>query len=224
MGLRGARRSVITARILALLVSLGVLVAGCGASTFTYVKNSKENLFFKVPAGWHKLDRTQVDAVTTAAGEALASSATVTWAAAFDGSKNPSATHIFTSTTADPVILAEVLDMTNAGQQKLSFNAMRDLFLPVTDTARAGLSSDSPLSHFKSLDDEVLTRAHGLRGVRTVYAYSLNGGPLQAFDQTVLTNSDSTKLYLLFVRCSADCYLSQQSQIRSVVNSFTVGG
>jgi hypothetical protein len=224
MGLAGAGRRAVIARLIAPLVACGMFVSGCGAAPFSYVKNSKDQLYFKVPSGWHKLDAKSVDAVAAAAGQALATQGTVSWAAAFDGSKNPSADHIFTASTADPVILAEVLDMTSTGQQTLSFDAMRDLLLPVTDAARAKLPSDTPLSGFKSLNDEVLTKAHGLHGVHVIYAYSLNNGPIQAFDQTVLTNGDSTKLYLLFARCSADCYLSQRSKIRSVVNSFTVGG
>ena len=35
---------------------LGVTVTGCGAPQYTYVANSGESTYFKVPNGWHKID------------------------------------------------------------------------------------------------------------------------------------------------------------------------
>jgi hypothetical protein len=188
------------------------------------VKRSSDQVYFKVPTQWQRLDKTQVERVTAAVADSMAKSAGVAWSVGFDASKTPNADHIFAGTTNDPVVLAEVLDLTEAGRSALSFDSMRDILLPVSDTARSKVSNDTPLTNFRSLVDEVLKRDHGIRGVHSVFTYSLNGGPLQAFDQTVLTNSDSTKLYFLLARCSADCYVSKAKQIRAVVGSFTVGG
>ena len=62
-----------------------------------------------------------------------------------------------------------------------------------------------------------------MRGINELYEYTVSGRP-DAFDQTVLTNSDTTKLYLLLVQCYQDCFISHQSQIKAVVESFTVRG
>jgi hypothetical protein len=188
------------------------------------VKHTSDEVYFKVPTNWHRLEKSQVDRVTAAIANSMSSSAKVSWSTGFDASKNPNADHIFAGTAGDPVVLAEVLSLTTTGRSALSFDSMRDVLLPVSDTARAKMTTDSPLTNFRSLADEVLNKPHGIRGVHTVFTYSLNGGPLQAFDQTVLTNSDTTKLYFLLARCSADCYVSKAKQIRAVVGSFTVGG
>ena len=36
-------------------VLLGVTVTGCGAPQYTYVANSSQSTYFKVPNGWHKI-------------------------------------------------------------------------------------------------------------------------------------------------------------------------
>ena len=36
-------------------VLLGVAVAGCGAPQYTYVANSSQSTYFKVPHGWHQI-------------------------------------------------------------------------------------------------------------------------------------------------------------------------
>ncbi len=227
MGRSGAGTFHVTARglgPLAPVVALVVLLAGCGASPYTYVKNTSAQLFFKVPAGWHQLDQNAVGDATYAAAQSVETTGNVTWVSAFDGAPAPSANHIFASNTPQPIVLVETLDLTTSGQSALSFNAMRNLFLPVTDDARAQVTADSTLAAFRNLADTVVTRAHGWHGIHVIFTYSLGGGPLQAFDQTVLTNTDSTKLYVLLARCASDCYISQNRQIRDVVNSLTVGG
>ena len=49
-------------------------------------------------------------------------------------------------------------------------------------------------------------------------------GQPDAFDQTVLTDSATTKLYLLLVQCYQGCFVAHQAQIKTVVDSFTVRG
>lgn len=224
MGRRSAESFRLTARTVVPLAALVVGLAGCGVSPYTYVKNSSAQLFLKVPANWHQLDPNAVGDATYAATQSVETTGDVTWVSAFDGAAVPSANHIFAPDTPQPIVLVELLDLTAAGQAALSFNAMRNLFLPVTDDARAKVSADSTLGAFRNLADTVVTRAHGWHGIHVIFTYSLGGGPLQAFDQTVLTNTDSTKLCVLLARCTSDCYISQNRQIKDVVNSLTVGG
>jgi hypothetical protein len=63
----------------------------------------------------------------------------------------------------------------------------------------------------------------GVRGINELFEYNVNGEP-DAFDQTVLTNSATTKLYLLLVQCYQGCFASHVAQIKAVVDSFTVRG
>ncbi len=55
-----------------------------------------------------------------------------------------------------------------------------------------------------------------------MYQYRIQGGPAQVFDQTLYVNDDASKLFMLYVRCSTQCYADRQQEITSVVSSFTV--
>jgi phosphoribosylaminoimidazole-succinocarboxamide synthase len=76
--------------------------------------------------------------------------------------------------------------------------------------------------HTTVLADEVLTPGDGLRGVHSVYRYRLGGGPTQVINQTMYTNDDASRVYMLFVRCSVTCYEQHKGEIEGVVSSFTV--
>jgi hypothetical protein len=42
------------------------------------------------------------------------------------------------------------------------------------------------------------------------------------FDQTVLTNEDSSILYFLLIRCTAVCYRQRSVEFDNIASSFTV--
>ena len=101
---------------------------------------------------------------------------------------------------------------------------MRDLLLPVTASARKAASADhEELEGFQSLSDQVITDSDHNRGIREIFDYDLGTAP-ETFDLTVMTNSDTTKLYFLLVQCTETCFASNYKQISDVVDSFTVGG
>src|ERR1043165_9935371 len=60
MGMGRFRRSRAAAVIAAVCV-MAVALAGCGAPEFTYVKNSDQNVYFKVPFSWHEVDQHEVE-------------------------------------------------------------------------------------------------------------------------------------------------------------------
>lgn len=37
------------------------LLAGCGAPRYTYVKNSADHMYVKIPASWHSIDQKDLD-------------------------------------------------------------------------------------------------------------------------------------------------------------------
>lgn len=203
-----------------------IMAAGCGAPEYEYVKNSEEQTYFKVPRSWQKVDQ---DALNLWAADADADSQLgklrqeLMWNVAYDASKAPSATHVYSLIpTPDPVAWAKVERLAPAQSNRISFDALRNMVLPVTEDLReASAQAGSMLSGFELLHDEVLTPAEGLRGVRVVYNYELLG-VLHTFDLTALVNNDASRLYLLFVRCSARCYTERADELNSIVTSFTV--
>jgi hypothetical protein len=92
----------------------------------------------------------------------------------------------------------------------------------VTAAARSAAGSSTTFSDFKLVSDSVLTPESGLSGVHQVFQYRVDGGPLQTFDQTAYTNKDKSKVYLMLLRCSSECYGARQGELASVTTSFTV--
>jgi hypothetical protein len=206
------------------IVLVTALLAGC-APSFTYVADLADQAYFKVPPGWTQLSqRSLSQAQATAFGRSLAGPAggPLTWSRAYDAARQPSVTHIFSRATA-PVVYASVQDVSAAVRANISFNSMRDLLLPVTPAARSqAAAAGSQLTGFHLFADRVIT-GNNTRGINEIFGYDLGGVP-EVFDQTVLTNSATTKLYLLLVQCDLSCFAAHRQQIATVVNSFTVRG
>jgi hypothetical protein len=204
----------------AVLVIVGLSAAGCSlAPQYTYVSDSADNAYFKVPPSWHQVNESSLQSAEGASTQ----EGSYLWSAAYDSSRQPSVDHVF-SATASPVAYASVLNLSSAERNDISFNGMRDLLLPVTEAARsAAAAAHENLSGFASLSDQVITDSNNDRGIREIFDYDLGATP-ETFDLTVLVNAVTTKLYFLLVQCSATCFAANYPQISDVVNSFTVGG
>ncbi len=206
-------------RVAPLLIA-ALSVAGCSlAPQYTYVSDSADSAYFKVPPSWHRVNESSLQSAegsSTEEGDYL-------WSEAYDASPTPSVDHVF-SATAKPVAYASVISLSSAERNEISFNTMRDLLLPVTASARKAAAADhEELEGFASLSDQVLTDSNNNRGIREIFDYDLGTTP-ETFDLTVMTNAATTKLYFLLVQCSATCFEANYPQISDVVNSFTVGG
>ena len=44
-----------------LVLLAAVVLAGCGAPSYTYVKNSADHMYVKIPASWHSIDEKDLD-------------------------------------------------------------------------------------------------------------------------------------------------------------------
>jgi len=221
LGLRHLYR---VAALITIGLIVGLSVTSCAAPRYTYVADSGDNAYFKVPPSWHQVDEHSLQSAMGPSFDAGSFKVgSYLWTRAYDSSASPSAQHILTITPT-PVVFASVLSLSSGGRGLLSLNGMRDLFLPVTSGARQAASAQGEqLTGFQSLSDTTITNSHGDRGIREVFDYTFNGVP-ETFDLTVLTDSNTTKLYFLLVQCETSSFASDYSQISQVVGSFTVGG
>jgi hypothetical protein len=200
----------------ALLLGVTVTVSGCAAPQFTYVANSSQSTYFKVPSAWHKIG-------DSALAAELQSSGSGAWIVAYEASKKPAAGDFASAKVTVPFVFAEVGDLSSSASSELSYDALRDIFLPVTATARSNAAAQGQgLSGFKQIRDQVLTLSQGVHGVRETFQYSFTGGVTDTFDQIALTNADQTVVYLLLLHCTSSCYSQDQTQINDVMTSFTV--
>ena len=202
------------------VVLLGLAVAGCAAPQFTYVTNSSQHTYFKVPSGWRQIS---AGALATAVNGGNSTPQSGVWTVGYDGSTQPEADHVLGAENQQPFAYSVVAAVNQTTTNELSYNDLRDFFLPVTATARASAAkSGFPLTNFRLLSDSMLELAQGVHGVREIYDYSYPDGSVNTFDQVALTNADDTEVYLLLVHCLASCYSKHQSEIDTVMKSFTV--
>ena len=203
-----------------LVLLAAALLAGCGAPRYTYVKNSADHMYVKIPASWHSIDQKDLDNAIGLDPAEDASSRGL-WLQGYDAADTPSALHLFGSSAPEPAVLVSVQRVPQASRGGLSLDGLRDFFFPVSPTARQN-NQNPQLTGFGLLADDVLTPGDGVRGVHTVFRYRLGGGPPQMMDQTGYLNDDASKLYLLLVRCSTTCYKDRHGEIENVVSSFTI--
>jgi hypothetical protein len=202
----------------ALLIIVGLMVAGCLSPSYTYVADSSDKAYFKVPPSWREVSPSSLQQV-----EGQSSQGTYLWSRAYDDSASPSVRDVFSS-SSKPVAYASVLGLSASQADNVSFNSMRDLLLPVTSTARdAASAAHVGLTGFQLLSDQMITDSHHDRGIREIFDYNLGTAP-ETFDLTVMTNSDTTKLFFLLVHCQTASFAANYPQIEKVVGSFTVGG
>ena len=211
------------------LIAAGTMltaIAACGAPSFTYAADTTDHAYFKVPAAWQQVKATSVTTVQAALlskSAAGAAGGVFAWSRAYAATPNPPLNDLLTGSVT-PVVYASVQDLSPSLRAALSFDYMRDLLFPVTGPARQAASANgSTLTGFTLVSSTTIATKDGVRGINELYEYTIGGLP-DAFDQTVLTNSSTTKLYLLLVQCYQDCFASHAAQIKTVVNSFTVRG
>jgi hypothetical protein len=214
--IRGALTWVLTAA-----AGLTLLLAGCAAPAFTYVTNSTAHTYFKVPHDWSKIDTGALESVVTG-GSATTPPPSV-WAVGYDGSTSPTAIDALNSRTARPFVYAVVEPVNRRTTNNLSYNILRNFFLPVTTDARQNAAKVGfRLTNFRLLSDNMIDIGQGIHGIREIYDYTYPDGSTDTFDQVALTNADDTEVYLLLAHCLATCYSQHSSQINTVMTSFTV--
>ena len=207
----------------ALLCAAVLVVTGltaCGAPQYTYVADSSQGTYYKVPYGWHQIAQKALDATLQSAG---ASGAGV-WSTAFDATASPSAKHFLDGSVSQPFLFAEVGEVSYAVSNELSYNVLRDFMLPVTSTSREqDAEIGFPLTDFKQIRDQTITGSQGVHGVRETFQYTFPGGAADTFDEDVLTNAYQTIVYFLILHCTNACYSQNQNEINTIMSSFTVG-
>jgi hypothetical protein len=199
------------------------VLAACAGPQYTYVTNSTDHTYLKVPNSWRPIDAKAID-------EALGLDTSVKdserglWLEGYDADAAPSPDHLFGAQATAPATLIGVQDVPQSARGSYSLDKLRDLFYPVSPAGQQQAAADptSVVGDVGVMSDDVLTPGNGVRGVHTVFRYRVAGGPPQVMDQTLYLNDDASKLYLFFVRCSTECYQQRQKEITSVVSSFTV--
>jgi hypothetical protein len=207
------------------IVAAVVVATGCAQPSYTYVTNGDDHVYFKVPRTWQRIDQGQLEAVATiglTASEAAALRA-ATWSRAYDADPNPSVTHLLGSTAQQPIALSRVLHVPESARSSVTADALRNLFLPITEQARAAAAATSGTLFPKpDIRTNKRVKIDGLTGIHLVFRLSV-GSSVDTFDQTAYKSRDGSKVYLLVLRCAQTCYSHRYGgELVDVVRSFTV--
>jgi hypothetical protein len=198
---------------------LGVTLSGCAAPQYTYVANSGQSTYFKVPSGWHKIS----DSSLSSELQAATGSSGGGWTVAYEAGHKPTAGDFLSFGTSQPFVFAEVGQLNSTASSQLSYDSLRDFFLPVTSTARQNAAAQGfPLTGFKQIRDQMLALGQGVHGVRETFDYTYTGSITDTFDEVALTNADQTVVYLLVLHCTTGCYSNDQTEINDVMSSLTI--
>jgi hypothetical protein len=213
-------------RLLSMVAGLcaAVLFTACAKPTYTFVTNSDDHVYFKVPASWSEIKQRELDKFASPGLDDAAAAAlrAQTWTVAFDAGDKPSISHVFSTQVKAPVVFARVLRSSDGDSTNVTLDALRDFFLPVTKAARmTARASGSEIPGFRSIVDHVMSREGGLTGVHEVFRYKVSG-VMQTFDQTALVTKDASRVYILLVRCTQACYADRHGELATVVRSFIV--
>jgi hypothetical protein len=224
-------------RIVAALIIMfaGAIVASCGAPEYTYVKNSDEKTYLKVPNSWTKVDQQRLDDFYSPYQTGTFNNdrhLRRTWSVAYDASAYPTDLHLLRLDvpTDRPIMYLSIRKLFPEEKAAISLDGMRNIVFPVTEQARAAYAQrtlTSRLTDFELLFDRELTLPSGLHGIREAYNWRVPsdeyvGGVVNTFDLTVYLSPDSGTLYILFVRCDFDCYQQYYAEIDAVANSLTI--
>ena len=200
---------------------LGVGVSGCAASQYTGVSSPDQTVHFEIPRGWHQISGPSLVSQLKADGIYAAGA----WEVAYEAGPVPTAADFLVFDNTQPFVFAETGTLTSAASAEMSYDALRDFFLPVTAKARKNESAQpgNPLTGFRQIRDQVLTPGNGVHGVRETFDYTLTGtGQAETFDEIALTNPQQTQVYFLVLHCTTSCYSTDQTPINAVMSSFTV--
>jgi len=143
------------------------------------------------------------------------------WQVAYEAGTDPTADDFLSFGANEPFVFAEIGTLSSTASQGLSYDSLRDFFLPVTSAARQSEPAGFPLTGFKQIRDENLTPGLGVHGVRETFDYTYQGST-DTFDEVALTNAEQTVVYFLMLHCTTSCYSNDQTEINDVMSSFTV--
>jgi hypothetical protein len=212
----------LTAAVAALMMAS---LTGCAAPAYTYAADSNDQAYFKVPSGWRQVSPQLVSDAQQSISKTAAGSlgGKLIWSRAYTAATDLPASRLLADSPA-PVVYASVQVLRDSLRAELSFNQMRDLILAVTPEARQEAAAEgAKLPPYKLLGSITVATSNGYRGIVEQYVYDIGGLP-DEFLQTVLTNSATTKVYLLLVQCLTTCFSTHAAQIETVAQSFTVRG
>jgi hypothetical protein len=202
-----------------LLFVAGLVLAACDGSGYAYVRTADSTAYFKVPGDWKRFTEQEI-LVATGLKDSAGAAETYRFLEAWDGSAEPSLDHVTRLIPVDPVVHAQVRELSPLLRDQMSLSNLRNLVYQVDELA-AGNS-------LEVLDVQDLAFPGGAYGSRLAYNVDLSaistaqvGGQLHV-DQIGLLDPAVSLVYLFYVQCTTDCYAENRGTIEQIMASYTI--
>ena len=207
-------RRLVSCLATSLALAFTVSLVACSGSGYHYVTSKKTGVFLRVPNDWRVFNRDALAEGLKQSGSSLDEE--TLFIAGFDSAPKPSIVHVapLDPGSDHPTGLVRVKQLTGEERDVVSFQALRNLLLPVDQ----GMQDNK----VKLLGRADLAPKAGLRGQRYVYQVLKDEGGSFIVDQTALVDSKTERLFMLAVACEAGCYADNRKTVDKVVTSWTV--
>jgi hypothetical protein len=212
---RGARRVLGAVSGAAAVLALG----SCGENKFSYVDNSAENTYIRVPNEW-KVFTVEGGGVRP---EAFPDSVESVWHIAFDASQKPSLDNTAAidalppSSVDEPVGQLQIFDVTGSFNQELSLTTARSTALGIDP-----LGVPDEIKDLVEIVSYTPLSQDGMQGSRVVYNLHNEGEPWQTVDATTLFDQSRNRFYVLRIGCTSECFRDNQDDISEIATSWKV--
>jgi hypothetical protein len=201
-------------------------LASCGGANYRYISNSQENLFFKVPKSWKVYQLTASD--KDGRPEPVPSSFERSWHLLVDSNPKPDPLHVLEHAPELPIVDAQVFVLSQSASESQSLSDLRRIVYklggadPVVNDPSASREWEAVAGSFQNL-----SFPKGLTGTRlavNVPDPKAKDDPTKfaTLDAIAMHDVVNRRVYMLSVRCSAQCYLDHRSQIDDLMTSWTV--
>lgn len=206
--------------VAALVAVVGLLLAACQPSGYTYVRNTRDGAYVKFPSDWHYFtDKDLLERQAKAAGltPGLAEQLSLQqWAVAFDADPQPTLDHLFAEPDDYPIGFMQVRRLGDDERDQFSIASLRNQFFRFDE-----LTLSNP-GRVELLSGEELTGPDGLRGLRMRFIISFPSGGMFTYDQTTYIDARTEKVYLLAIGCTVECFERHTAEIEQVAQSWTI--
>ena len=196
------------------LAALALALSACQGSGYSYVKNGDLRTYLRVPGTWQVFDedeifRTDTLGVSPQMLELLQSSQ---WVVAFDADPGSQAVDAFTLNAEQPRGFTRVRAIQDDERDTFSLSSLRNEVVGYDDLLAQGA--------LEPLKRDTITEG-GLRGTHDVFNVKVEDS-YYTFTQLAYVDPATSRATVLFVGCSAACYLEHQDTINDVATSLTI--
>jgi hypothetical protein len=196
---------------LAAMATAAIVLAACGDSSYEYLSNTEDHVYFKVPAEWTVFDQKDLGLTNGI------------WFRGFDASAKADPEHILADGHDEPRGFATVTPLSDQERDLMSFALLRSLIYQDAE----GNPIDPVEAYAEDQEGRFLVLAYdeisddAVRGIhlRVVDRDTPDG---IVTDLTVVVDQDTSTRYVLTVGCTSACWLDNEKTFEEVIESWTV--